>query len=149
MIERVVINSGQRDYYIGLGYRDSDSSPESLIGNSWSLIPEPDRDELVVVEIDAAKKAALNELPPAYIVEYGTESLFCYARVSKVGVQERGEWQSYVAGSEGTREVDTSRLFENARSAALGNKELILDQISKHRNAIAELEAFLARNEAL
>lgn len=58
----VIVPGGAVWPYLASGYLRSDQSAAELLGHNWELLSDPDRQDLVVLEIDKEQHDQLNEL---------------------------------------------------------------------------------------
>lgn len=140
---KVIIRRQEYEAYITKGYGLSASSVEDLLGPSERLLQGED---MLVVEIDAAKHQRLNQGERAFIL-WGSYDSY---EIAEVQVQEKDLEEATVARTDRDTMpwvVSTSDLYESRRECAAGNAQYLRDRVKAFRDAADKVEEFMKRIE--
>ncbi len=132
--------------YLAKGYARADTTARAHLGAQWHDAFEADK--LVVLEIAAEQHEQLNQNPRRFRVHLYYDHYLTEAHPRVCEVLEAGPYSTIAADldSDGPNTFYTSELHLTAQEAALEAVEPIRASITKHRQAIEDLEAFLRKH---
>jgi hypothetical protein len=146
----------ERARYIDRGYRVSFRLAREELGAGWSLLSREERAALVVLEIDAAKHAALNANPRKERERFFYKDYVFDAKIEQVEVLEAGRLQSIVAATApanpntqetgGAEGVESYDLHATRADAARHMEATVRREIERHEQAIMNLKRFIEEN---
>jgi hypothetical protein len=151
---KVVVDRRSRHEYLQKGYQQSNDSLAEHMGVAWNLLPQEDREDLMLMEIDGSEHARQNNPPRRYRAWCHTSYYSSGASVQ--GLDVLGPADAYEdvpvvadgdAATTGAFYVKSPNLFETPREAAQSIAEQVRAEIMAHRLAIDVLAAFLKGHE--
>jgi hypothetical protein len=152
MMHKVVVDTVNLASYLEKGYRVSGDSLGEHIGQAWQLLPQEERESLVLVEIEQTEHQRLNSAPPAYVCNVRAQFMASGAELLKLDcIAERDEHRTLasVENSDESRWFLTVDIAETPRAAVAFAKLEIVNAIAEHRRIADELTSFLQGMECL
>lgn len=133
--------------YSAKGYQRSGESAETHLGSAWLKLPESDRRDLVVLEIDADQHEQLQQNARRFRVHLEGSHFTREAIAREYELLDADEPESFVAevGIDRATMVSTDELFVTAQEAVAWAIPQVRDAITEHQDAIVRLESWLRR----
>jgi hypothetical protein len=151
----VIVQEFQARPYLAKGYERSDQTAEQRLGAAWAELPHDDRRDLVVLEIDAAKAAELNDTHAKKYRMYFGRNIRLFDSVSMASVRVLEEWDDgsrLIAREDCDSPAESCGahdLYDTPRECVENMRGFLLDKIAQFRRAANTLETFLKHTENL
>lgn len=149
----VIVQEFQARPYLASGYARSEQAARDRLGLAWLELPDADRRDLIVLEIDAEKHALLNDTHPKKYRMYFGPDLTCFESVSVKSVRVLEEWPDngvLIAREDQDcppEQCGEHDLFDTPGQCIADKREFLLQMISRYRRAADTLETFLKHTE--